>query len=1287
MVSEGKIGAYLGSTKIKSKLFAILGAAALFLCPHVLHAAVTLSPIAGSTPQHTRALAFFPSPIGVVARNDDGSAAPGIVVTFNLPVAPVSGSVPNQGSNITVVTDAAGQAMLPVPGLIAGEIAGTFTLQVNSAGAVNAAIFTLTIDAGRPTTLAVVSGSNQTALINTQYAERFVVRALGADGLPVPYAAIQWIAPASGGASGTFGGGNATPYIPADSNGVATSPAFVANGTVGSGNVLAFGATPLSSAVATTSFYFTNIAPVPPGPGLRRWTGSGTNDLWSTAANWEGAVVPRAGDRLLFPESPRNQSQNDVSAGPFESVRFETQHYLTGFPLSLTGATPITGRGGSIAMPVGLDHPNPVIESLGGGGTLSIGPGNIVIGGALDLRTAGDLILGGNIVETRPSSITMGVAAGGRGDVYLRGRNGISGNVAVNGVRLGLMTAYGEELGSTSSGTVFDNGAVLDVYTDSGEVAIREPIEFRGFTTAVGLAHVALWGPGPVTFWGPLTLNDGGKTILSFVDVVFHGAIGGNAALSLGGRSIKTLMNPANSFTGGLTVVGTLRNGASEVIPDGGDLVFFEAFENPAKYDLGPHRETVRSINCDGVFSVKLGQGQLKVRQASRLANWNYCKFEFTADAGLVPGPSDVITVIVNESGVPFAGYFRDLPEGAIVMVNGARMRATYLSNGYNFALVGVGAQAPAVSLAMVSGDPQTLHVSMVSPWPFVVRALDAAGLPVAGATVLFTVEGTCGTFGGQGTLQTTSDPSGLATANGFVSQMFPRQCTVRASLPGTQASQTFRVTTFDSSGVSLVATPAALTTQAGQAFSFTVSAQSGGVPIPGITIELAARSSGAANVASMPSQMGTSMSGDATVVATANSSPGQYEIEARAYNATLRIPVDQKGNTTPNPPTPPTAPSRRVTTTAFNGAPLTLAMGTADQACMFSEVSAADARLVHPQPPEGVFLPNGLVRISTTNCPIGGQMHFHFETPVAVGARFWILGRTVDNPVAHWHSVPVTIEGNRAWVAIRDGAYGDDDLIANGAVTVLGGISLQAAAAVSYQDLWWSGVEENGWGMSIIQHRDILFATVYIYDEQGRPTWLVIPGGAWNAARTAFTGDLYIPRGSPFFAYDVSRFDIGPRLGTGTFTFTDANTGTFDYSVNGVTGRKSIRRMDFGRAESVPAASVGELWWGGESQNGWGITVLQQLRTLFSVWFTYDAAGSPTWYVMPGGEWTTPDVYEGRMYRAEGPAWIGRPYDVSRHRTIDVGTFRLRFTGGTATLDYTIDGRSGSVPLTRLAF
>jgi len=210
----------------------------------------------------------------------------------------------------------------------------------------------------------------------------------------------------------------------------------------------------------------------------------------------------------------------------------------------------------------------------------------------------------------------------------------------------------------------------------------------------------------------------------------------------------------------------------------------------------------------------------------------------------------------------------------------------------------------------------------------------------------------------------------------------------------------------------------------------------------------------------------------------------------------------------------------------------------------------------------------------------------------------------------------------------------------------------------------------------------------IYAYDDAGRPTWWVMPGGTWNAARTAFTGPLYAPRGTPFHAYDASRFTVGSPVGSATLTFTGGASATLEYSIGGTAGRKVLTRQMFGPADVTAPVGVGDMWWGGAAQNGWGIAVLQQFRTLFSVWFTYDAAGAPTWYVMPQGSWMDASTYDGRIYRAEGSPWLGRVYDPSRFRTVDVGSFRFRLTGdSTATFHYSIEGRSGMLELTRQPF
>ena len=239
------------------------------------------------------------------------------------------------------------------------------------------------------------------------------------------------------------------------------------------------------------------------------------------------------------------------------------------------------------------------------------------------------------------------------------------------------------------------------------------------------------------------------------------------------------------------------------------------------------------------------------------------------------------------------------------------------------------------------------------------------------------------------------------------------------------------------------------------------------------------------------------------------------------------------------------------------------------------------------------------------------------------------------------------------------------------------------------WQDMWWGGMGENGWGVSIVQHRDTLFSVIYAYDASGRPTWYVMPGGAWSADGSRFSGDLYSPRGAPFTAYDPSKFVVGESVGKASLNFIGGNVAEFNYTIGGVAGSKALTRQAIGPAES-PALTVNraDMWWGGAAQNGWGMALLQQYRTLFTVWFTYDAAGLPTWMVMPSGFWVDASTYEGRVYRPSGSPWLGRPYDAGAFRTTDVGIFQMKFApDGTATFGYTVDGRSGTMALSRQPF
>ena len=57
-------------------------------------------------------------------------------------------------------------------------------------------------------------------------------------------------------------------------------------------------------------------------------------------------------------------------------------------------------------------------------------------------------------------------------------------------------------------------------------------------------------------------------------------------------------------------------------------------------------------------------------------------------------------------------------------------------------------------------------------------------------------------------------------------------------------------------------------------------------------------------------------------------------------------------------------------------------------------------------------------------------------------------------------------------------------------------------SATENYQDLWWNS-DESGWGVNIAHQGDILFATWYTYDAQGKGLWLVMSNTAKSGGST----------------------------------------------------------------------------------------------------------------------------------------------------------------------------------------
>src|SRR5260221_4199420 len=87
----------------------------------------------------------------------------------------------------------------------------------------------------------------------------------------------------------------------------------------------------------------------------------------------------------------------------------------------------------------------------------------------------------------------------------------------------------------------------------------------------------------------------------------------------------------------------------------------------------------------------------------------------------------------------------------------------------------------------------------------------------------------------------------------------------------------------------------------------------------------------------------------------------------------------------------------------------------------------------------------------------------------------------------------PATSDNGGSFTVTPDGRLGDYQIEVQG-----GGATRRITMTMPanpWQDLWWSGMAENGWGLSIVQHRDILFGVGYAYDARRKPLWESIPG------------------------------------------------------------------------------------------------------------------------------------------------------------------------------------------------
>ncbi|MEZ5466456.1 MAG: hypothetical protein R3F18_02155 [Lysobacterales bacterium] len=123
---------------------------------------------------------------------------------------------------------------------------------------------------------------------------------------------------------------------------------------------------------------------------------------------------------------------------------------------------------------------------------------------------------------------------------------------------------------------------------------------------------------------------------------------------------------------------------------------------------------------------------------------------------------------------------------------------------------------------------------------------------------------------------------------------------------------------------------------------------------------------------------------------------------------------------------------------------------------------------------------------------------------------------------------------------------------------------------ATNFTDLWWNP-NESGWGLSILNQGNLIFLAWYTYADDGQPQWLT--SVLTRQADGSYSGRLNrTASGTPYTTApmgNVTPFPV-PEVGDVTLSFSNGETGTLGYVVDGVTQSKAIQRLVFGTQAQI---------------------------------------------------------------------------------------------------------------------
>ena len=831
------------------------------------------------TPQSATINTAFATQFTSTVRDSHNNVLSGVSVTYTAPSSGPSGTFPGGVLTATVITDASGWAAAPT--FTANGIAGPYQVNSNVNGVSSPAVFSLTNNAGSPASITATSGGGQSTTVNAAFAAPLVATVKDAGGNPVSGVNVTFSAPGFG-ASGTFSGGVTLVTVATNASGVATSPAFTANGTPG-----AYAVTAAANGILTqASFALTNSAGTPGSIAASSGTPQSAAINTAFAAPLVALVKdthgnPLSGVSVTFTAPGSGASATFFGGGTTATVTTGASGLATSPALTANataGSYSITAAVNGVSTPTSFSltnnagAPASVTATSGGGQSAPVGTAfaNPLVATVKD--AGGNPVNGITVTFSAP---IFGASAAFAGSTTISATTNASG--------------------MATSPTMTANGTIGGPYTITGSVnGVLTSATYSETNTGGPPASIVATSGSPqsaqinTAFAAPLvaTVRDSGGNPSPGVAVTFTApGSGASGTFAGGGTSAVATTNASGmatspAFTGNGTAGGYTITGAVAGVG------------SPASFSLTNTAGPPASITATSGSP-----------QSAQITTAFAAPFVATVkDAG--GNPASGVSVTFTAPGSGASGSFAGGGTTASVTTNasGVATSPVFTANGtaggpYNITASVSGVSTPAsyavtntagppANISPTGGNGQIASIGSQFSLPLAAVVKDAGGNPISGASVTFTAPGSgaSGTFAGGGTTATvTTNASGVATSPAFSANNTVGSYSVVGSVSGVAFSANFPLTNGP-------APPASVSVSSGNNQSTTASTpfpsplvatvrDRFGNPVPGVTVTFTGPATGA-GIATASAV--TDSNGNASAVVTANGTfGGPYSVAA----------------------------------------------------------------------------------------------------------------------------------------------------------------------------------------------------------------------------------------------------------------------------------------------------------------------------------------------------------------------------------------------------------------------